>query len=140
MRPHNIDNVLLNIMSQPGVNVARAVEEKRAIWCQTVASIKPGTNADTIRATADLIIECARRLGTVSMLDPAKLFPFFLRCTLNWIVEGKANLDTVVDRLPTTVDGVGLMAVAEGVNPMTGRQLTEADLKAAQQGGKLKLQ
>jgi hypothetical protein len=140
MQPRNIDNILLNIMAQPGLSVARAVEEKRALWCQTVASIKPGTNADTIRATADLIIECARRLGTVSMLDPAKLFPFFLRCTLNWIVEGRATLETVVDRLPTTVEGVGLMAVAEGVNPMTGRKLSANDLKAAQQGGKLKLQ
>lgn len=140
MKPHNIDNILLNIMAQPGMSVARAVEEKRALWCQTVASIKPGTNADAIRETADQVLHAAKRLGTMSMLDPVKLFPFFLRCTLNWIVEGKANLDTVVDRLPTTVEGVGLMAVAEGVNPMTGRQLTEADLKAAQQGGKLKLQ
>ena len=85
-------------------------------------------------------MSAAQRLGTMSPIDPVKLVPFFLRCTLNWILEGKATVHNVVDRLPRTIDELGLMTVAEQINPMTGQKLTTADLKAAQKGGKLKLQ
>lgn len=140
MDARQIDGVLLTLMAQPGPNIAFEFEQKRAVWCQTVAAVKPGTNADVIRAAANSVMGAAQRLGQMSALDPVKLVPFLLRCSLNWIIEGRATVDNVVDRLPRTVEEVGLMAVAEGVNPMTGRKLTADDLKQAQKGGKLKLQ
>lgn len=140
MDPRQIDGVLLTLLTQPGPNIAYEFEQKRAIWCQTVASVAPGTNADVIRSTASAVMAAAQRLGTMSPIDPVKLVPFFLRCTLNWILEGKATVHNVVDRLPRTIDELGLMTVAEQINPMTGQKLTAADLKAAQKGGKLKLQ
>jgi len=135
MPPAAVDVILDSIM----VRDPRVVlEERRARWVQQVCAIKPGVSAAAIHRVSNMIIQCAFRIGRMSAIDPQMLAPFFLGVTCKWLIEGHVmDPDHLVDRLPTTVEGVGTMVVAEQINPLTGRRLTAADLAAAQKGGKL---
>ena len=135
MPPAAVDVILDSIMAR---DPRLVLEERRKQWVYQVCALKPGVSADAIHRISQMIIQSAFRIGRMSAVDPQMLAPFFLGITCKWLIDGRVmDPDHLIDRLPTTVEGVGTMVVAERINPLTGRRLTDADLEAAQKGGKL---
>ena len=136
--PHEIDRILESIAYR---NPKVVLEARRQEWVRNVCGVKPGVSLEACNRVSNLIIREAFRIGQMSPIDPQMLAPYFLTVTLKWILEGRVmDMDTLMDRLPKDPSGVGTMVVAEQINPLTGKRLTAADLKAAQEGGKLILQ
>lgn len=136
--PHEIDRMLESMTYRhPKV----VLEERRQEWVRNVCGCMPGVSAEAVNRASQLIIREAFRIGQSSPIDPQMLAPYLLTVTLKWVLEGQhVDFDKIAERLPRDANAVGTMVVAEGINPLTGRRLTAADLEAAQKGGKLILQ
>lgn len=103
----------------------RSIEELYFGWFHVVRSL-PQTKMmsdPVLQRMRDEIHTKAKRLSVTSMLDERTLLQFYFRITIRWIERG-VPLNELLQRLPDTVEQLGIMKMAEDapeVNKLMGR-------------------
>lgn len=108
--------------------VLTKLEDAMADWRQVAITCQPTANADYVRTVCEEIVRRARILSEQSVLNFPQVAGFLLTRSRAWVIGG-LPVAKIGEKLPKTLDDLGMLKLAEGSDhggPLDGKELKAA--------------
>ena len=132
----NILRASSSLLIFPGLNSRLtekhiALEERLAAWTRIICSDRATHNDRQVYLVGRQIVRQAYMIASgTGVMNPEKITEYLLTIALEWLVRDRLPLQNVMVKMPKSSRDLGLMVLAEGLNPDTGRKLDPRDFEA----------